>query len=239
MDGEPEEIQLQSGYYFSPGFYMQYWQAVILPGFDAETVAFGGILKQHREAWIGAQLAAMKTKLSGEKHFFALPERDPPDVLVGTFKPITTPLGRTGHDLDWYPIENTRCDMSQGEELLGQIGNKNTAAYSSTVLLVYLQGAEVVPDMQAVHRELMSLDIVHLHEIIVMVQLQPQSEDNPADTFGFVQVYLNYDTVVIDRSDPDAYFKEPNIMRITGRGVQEAARHLGSVRLMPPERIGL
>lgn len=237
MNQEPERIQLQAGYYFSPGFYMQYWRESVLTNYEPEAVAFNGRLKLHREAWIGAQLAAMKSKLSGEKYYFALPESDPPDVLIGTFTPITTPRGRAARNLDWFPVENTRCDMSEGETLIESIQHKNTLAYENTVLLVYLQGADRVPDTHSLHLELNELDTVYLHEIIVMVQIESSSTSENSERFGFVQVYPTYDSVVIDRNDPDAYFVEPNIIKVIGRGVRSDPQRLASIILLPPENI--
>jgi len=231
---EAPEVQLQTGYFFSPGFYVNYWQNTILTNFSPSEVVSDNRLKEHREMWIGAQLAALKTKLSGKNHFVGLPPSDPPDVLIGCFEEHRVPSGRIGHNLNWYPVENTRCDMSAGEDVLTQIDRKNTQAYTNTVLLVYLQGVEVVPDMKAIYESITSKDVVHLHEIIVMVQLQSEPNGLPAESFGFVQVYPKYDSAVISRNDTDAYFLEPNIMTATGRGIQSSVVSLGQIRLMPP-----
>lgn len=231
---EPEEIQLQSGYYFSPGFYMGYWHSSIMSNFKPETVAFDGKLKQHREVWVGAHLAALKTKLSGDQFFVALPDSDPPDVLIGTFSKVKVPSGKTGHNLNWYPVEITRCDFASGETLSGQIANKNNSAYKDTVLAVYLQGAEKVPDFKALHKELLAMDKVWPHEIIVMVELREIKGKIPKGSFGFVQIYPNFDDATLKRDDKQAYFTDPNMMQVTGRGVQSVRVRVKTVRLMSP-----
>jgi len=229
------ELQLQSGYFFSPGFYLQYWQNQILPNFSNDDVAFGNKLKPHREVWIGAHLAALKTYLSGQKFLVGLPETDPPDVLVANFHTVKTASGKTGHNLNWFPVENTRCDAAAGEDLLGQILKKNKAAYENTILAVYLQGAEVVPDMHELSAALLALPKFYPHEVIVMVQLRDGANDGVSDgSFGFVQVYPTLDTAVIGRSDTTAFFQEPHVMVTTGRGVQAERKPLGTIRLMPP-----
>jgi len=234
-DTEPEEIQLQSDYFFSPGFYMDYWQSSIMSNFKPETVAFNGKLKQHREVWVGANLAAMKTLLSGEQFFVALPDSDPPDVLIGTFSKVKVPSGKTGHNLNWYPVEITRCDFASNETLNNQIANKNKAAYKDTVLTVYLQGAEKVPDFEALHKELVAMKEVWPHEIIVMVELQEIKNKIPKGSFRFAQVYPNFDNATLMRDDKKAYFTDPNMMQVTGRGVQSVRVRVKTVRLMPPE----
>lgn len=231
---EIQDIQLAPGYFFAPGFYMNYWHSTILTNFDPQVVAFHGRLKQHREVWVGAHLAALKTYLSGEKHFVALPERDPPDVLVGSFTNVTVSSGRVGRNLSWFPIEITRCDMASSETLLQQIENKNTPAYTNTVLVVYLQGTDTVPSLQELYENIQAFEEVYLHEIIVLVELQADANNVPSGTFGFVQVYPNHETVVVDRNDHGAYFTEPNIFRVTGRGVQDEMENLGLIRLLPP-----
>jgi hypothetical protein len=234
---EETELQLQHGFFFSPGFYMRYWDAQILPNFSAREVAFGNKLKMHREVWIGAHLAALKTALSGEKFMVGVPETDPPDVLVGNFHKVTTASGKTGQNLNWFPVENTRCDISVGETLFEQITKKNTVAYKDTVLAVYLQGAEIVPNMKELSDSLIALSTFYPHEVIVMVQLQDGANPGvPDNSFGFVQVYPAYDTIIINRGDVAAYYMEPNIMKQTGRGIASEPTNLGTIRLMPPSR---
>jgi len=118
------KTQLQHGYFFSPGFYLGYWRSQILPNFSAEEVAFSNKLRVHREAWIGAHLAALKTELSGKKFMVGIPETDPPDVLVGNLHDVTTLTGRAGQNFNWFPVENTRCNISAGETLDTQILKK-------------------------------------------------------------------------------------------------------------------
>lgn len=228
------EITLKPGYYFSPGFYLDYWTKTIMTNFDVPTVVGGNKLKRHREMWVGAHLAAAKTKLSGEKHFVSLPETEPPDVVIGTFRKIVVPSGRTAHKLDWYPIEITRCDAFSGEILEEQIEKKNRQAYERTVLAVYLQGAERVPDLQALAKSLRSKK-VHLHEVIVMVQLQGKANNIAEGSFGFVQVHPFYDTIVVNRDDSDAFFHTPNVRKVTGRGIQSDFIRLGQIKLLPPK----
>ena len=164
-----------------------------------------------------------------------LPETDPPDVLVGNFHKVLAPSGREGHNLNWFPVENTRCDISAGENLSDQITGKNTIAYRDTVLAVYLQGAETVPDMKALSDSLLALPEFYPHEVIVMVELQNGANKGvPNDTFGFVQVYPTFDTVLINRNDITAYYMEPNVMMQTGRGIASEPKNLGTIRLMPP-----
>jgi len=234
-DYNETELQLQSGYFFSPGYFLAYWQSQIIPNFSAEEIAFGNRLRMHREAWIGAHLAALKTALSGEKFMLGMPETDPPDVLVGNFHQVTTASGKIGHNLNWFPVENTRCDISAGEELFDQILNKNAAAYTNTVLAVYLQGTETIPDLKEVSDKLIALEEFHPSEVVIMVQLRDDVNEGIAnESFGFVQVYPSYDAVTISRNDVDAFYMEPNVMIQTGRGLATEPTHLGTIRLMPP-----
>lgn len=235
---KPREVHLQElkkDYFLAPGYYMNFWKESVLPNFTVKQVAFHHNLKEHREMWIGAHLAALKTKLSGVQHLVALPDSDPPDVVIGAFKQIKTPKGRRAYNLDWYPVENTRCDMSAGETLEGQIEKKNKYANGNLILTVYLQGAEVVPDLKKLHLSLVAKEKFYPHEVIIMVQLKGDENGLPSESFGFVQVYPNYDTIVLQRNDKGAYFDEPNIMKVTGRGVQESIERVGVITLVPPQ----
>lgn len=233
MSAHPRR-QLGPGYFFSPGYYMAYWHDAIMPNFTPEQIAFHVKLKQHREVWVGAHLAAAKTRLSGQQFFVALPESDPPDVLIGSLERVTVSSGRVGYNLKWFQVEITRCDEAAGETLFNQIQKKNKQTYRDMVLAVYLQGAIRVPDLAALNAQLTSLGEFYPQEVVVMVELDPDANDVPQGTFAFAQVYPNYEAEVIRRDDPVAYFMDPNILTVTGRGIQSHLTRLGSMELMPP-----
>jgi len=58
----------------------------------------------------------------------------------------------------------------------------------------------------------------------------------PDGTIGFVQVYPAHNTITITRRNTTAYYTEPSVMILTGRGIASEPTNLGSIRLMPPSR---
>lgn len=89
--------------------------------------------------------------------------------------------------------------------------------------------------MEVLSKSLLALEKFYPHEVIIMVQLEGKKNNISEGNFGFVQVYPSYDTVLVNSNDKSAYFVHPNIMRVTGRGVQSSKVKLGQTALMPPE----
>ncbi len=164
----------------------------------------------------------------------ALPHDDPPDVLIGAFEETKLPSGRTGSRLDWFPIEITRCDEASGETLFGQIQKKNKQAYENMILVIYLQGANKIPDLADLSKSLNALQIFYPTEVIVIAELNAKANKVPLGTFAFAQIYPKYDSYVVRRDDINAYFTKPNVMRVTGRGVQSTPVRVADIEWMPP-----
>lgn len=235
MSTKPKQIQVEKGYYFSPGFYMGYWVNCIEKYYSKEIIMKHVKLKQHREVWIGAILAAWQTKVNGTKHYVGLPEREPPDVEIVRFIPAKGPKGGDGTGMEKMGFEVTRCSVDEGETMLGQIKKKNKAAYTGMSLVVYTYGGEET-DFNELRDGIDKLGKIYPMEIIVAgpVLGTPSIKFQPG-TFGITRMYPNKGQDLVNIFDEEAFFLHPHVRAVTGRGVKTKLEDLGYIELMPPE----
>jgi len=231
----PVKTQLKRGLYLSPGFYMHYWVNCIERNYSVDVIARHGKLKQHREVWIGAILAAWQTKVSGIKHFVGIPEREPPDVEIVRYERIVTPSGRVGTKMGKIGFELTRCSMDDGETIFEQILKKNKHANKNISLVIYTYGSNVETDFNALQKEIDSLSLIYPHEIIVAGPvLGTKKIKFPIGTFGITKLYPTKGQDTVSLNDLGSFFMSPNLKIPTGLGVSSQAKRLGQIELMPP-----
>ena len=227
--------ELKPGVFFSPGFYMGYWENCIVKNFSANTIISDVRLKQHREVWIGAIIAATQT-LSGIQHFVGLPADEPPDVDVVKFPSTKTPLGREGTKIKRFHVEITRCNVDAGETILGQILKKNKPAYTGMSLVVYVYGDYQRIDFEPIHKALQEESVIYFDEINVLMLVGATGEINLLpSTYGFTRVYPSPGQTLVNMSDKVAFFREPDVVQGTGLGVATEWNDLGSYELLTPK----
>ena len=231
--------KLVPGYYFSPGFYMTYWQNVILANFTLDIIKSHNNLTKHREMWVGAILAASNSKGSGIQHFVGLSEKEPPDVDIIYYKDITTPSGVSGYERKHIFNEITRCDLDFGETIINQILRKNTPANAGIVLAVYVYGNEKQTNYQAILETLKNENKVYPIEILCIefvmfagagkILLLP-------GTYAISRLWPQPGSKVVNLSDKKAFFRSPNVIgdATPRRGSGTKWQDLGSFTLLPP-----
>lgn len=235
------ETELVPGYYFSPGFYMGYWEHCILANFPPDVVKKNNKLTKHREVWIGAILAAADTKESGVQHFVGLPETEPPDVDIVYDESTTTSSGASGVDRKHISVEITRCDLDAGETLLGQILRKNTYAYSGMVLAVYVYGRIGKTDYQAILDALKKEKEVYPTEVVCVELVNAAAGGKILllpNSYGISRLWPKPGAKLVNMSDKTAFFREPTDVigyATPRRGIGTEWQDLGSFTLLPPK----
>lgn len=228
--------QLGSGVYFSPGFYMGYWENVILKQFDAETVLKHERLKQHREVWVGAILAAARTESTGLRHFVGLPDTDPPDVEIVGLEPIEY-KGKPSHNLPTVKVEIVRCDFGSNEEIINQINKKVEKGYENMTLCVYVYGGGKVDNLEELHQHLLSKELRVKEVVLVLSDVRMAgSSTQPSETYAVIGLYPARTQVIVSRNNSAAFFRgNPDILKKTGRGTGRDLTGMGNYMLLPPE----
>jgi len=227
--------QLKPGIFFSPGFYMSYWEQVILGQFAEDTIASNVKFKQHREARIGAILAAAQSKGTRQQHFVGLPNDEPSDVDIVKLEEITMPSGRVGHALQRLNFQLTRCDLSARETILGQIVKKNKPAYEGIILAVDVTGRQDPSNFSEIHEALIYEDRIFPSEIVAIELVQiADGLVVPEGTYGITGLYPKIGGTLINRFDPEAFFFEPAVFTKTRKAVSLDWEDKGSFELMPP-----
>lgn len=216
------------GIYFSPGFYMAFWENAVIGKFDPKTIISHVKFKPYRELWVGAIIAASQSAASDFKHYVAIPDDEPPDVEVARLVPVVV-NGKNGNNLERLPIEITRCDFFSGETLIGQITKKNKPAWAGMKLAVYAYGDEELgpPQLQTVLDELLKTR-VYLADILIVRYIAQ------AKTYEVTRVYPKPGQSYFDANDSKAFFRDPEVFRKNRRGLSTEWEHLGSLTLMPP-----
>ena len=240
-DTKPQTVtELKPGYYFSPGFYMGYWQNCILANFPMNVIKSHNKLTKHREMWVGAILAASDTKDSRVQHFVGLPETELPDVDIIYDEPTITAGGKAGVNRTHLLVEITRCDVDAGETLLGQILRKNKPAYSGMLLAVYLYGKQTQNDYKVVLDSLKKEPQIYPTEIVCVefamaagggkILLMP-------GTYGISRLWPKPGVKVVNLSDKVAFFRQPTDVigyATPRRGTGTKWQDLGLLTLIPP-----
>jgi len=223
-----------SGVFFSPAFYLAYWDNCILKNYSSDIILTNVKLKPHREVWIGAILAAAQTKVSGAQHFVGLPDNEPPDVDIVKYSAIKTTKGSRGTNMDRLHIEITRCSIDDGEDLYSQILKKNKPQYSNMILAVYLYGDQKPVDYEPVYKRLENIKI-YLDEILVLALVGlTKSTPIPTKTFSVAKVWPSRGETILTSRDEKAFFRHPEVTQITQRGVSTVWKDLGTYELLPP-----
>lgn len=230
-----KRVHLTTGFYFSPGYFLAYWRKYIakLP----DNIIYKDVrLKQYREMFLGAHIAALQTKLTSMNHFVGLPADEPPDVNVVRFSPSLTKNGKEASNFDTIRIEVTRCDMEEGENALTQILNKNKPGYAGMTLAVHTSGNNKSANLEEVYKSLKEQDKIYPREILIFgpavgtryIRLLP-------GTYSVSKVWPDRSSDLVYQLDSKAFFKTPEVITTTGRGASREAKLLGFVELLPPK----
>jgi hypothetical protein len=231
-------VPLQPGYYFAPGFYMDYWINGILKNIPHYEVLSNGRLQKHREMLVGAIIAAANS-IAGPKlkTFAGLSETTHPDLDLAYFEEATLENGVKGNIRKHIYVEVTRCNLDAGEDLLTQILKKNTATNTENAVAVHVFGKKASPDIKKVYQALQSEKIIYPKQIIAVGSVaKAGSIYLPDNSFGISMLWPSPGSSIINLSDKAAFFRDPDVMpqplkRATGFKEQ----NLGGFTLLLPE----
>jgi len=230
------EIYLESGYYFSPGYYRDFWINKIENVFPEEVKNKNVKLKPHREVWVGAIIAAGHTKLTGIKHYVGLPHDEPPDVNILKLRDEVMASGREGLYAEILKIEITRCSLADKEELIEQIRRKNKPAWKGMTLAIYLYGHGEAIDMVKLAAQVKGLPEVYLAEIMIVGKVEKMlDEDLPQGTFAQVFLYPEVAQTTFNVNDESLFFRWPEVLKLGSRGINTKMTPLGTYRILAPD----
>jgi hypothetical protein len=233
------KAEIKPGLYFSPGFYMAYWQGCILAQFPLDVVEKHTAMTKYRELFVGAILAAANTLASGgTQYFVGLPATEPPDIDLMYYEP-TVVNGKKGVKRKHIDVEIVRCNMEEGETLLGQIKIKNKPAYQNMIVAVFMEGRVSPIDFEAITQALHKEARVYPSQILIVLNgNMAEALSWPDGTFGLARVYPGPGSSVINISDEKAFFRIPEVVGDTNPklGVSEEWRDLGpGLTILPPK----
>jgi hypothetical protein len=217
----------------APGLYMKYWEAIVKKhGADKLDT---NKLKPYREMRDGAILAALWTKVTGEKHFVSLPHDEPADVEIYHLAAVDF-KEKPSYRLEKVPVQLTRCSLSSGETIVGQVRKKNKPALANATLVVHMIGEDNIElNLQEIIAEVHSIEELHPREIVLLAPLEDASTKSQA--YGQLLIYSRGDdqprSSRVDLDDPTAFFTEPPIMH-SKRGTGQAISQEGEFSLMLP-----
>ena len=232
------EINLEHGYYFSPGFYQSFWTNCIEKQLSVKDIQTHDKLKKYREVWVGAIVAALQTKITTQQHFVGLPLSEPPDVEIVRLVPILTPKGKEALRRERMNVEITRCNTDVGENLLDQIRPKNTQANSDLILLVYIYGSNQSKiDFKQVQKEIAELGKIYPSEILVLGAFEKAGDQEfPPGSYVQIQLYPEYGIFdVINISDKNSFFTNPNVIKPLSRNPSRELTYLTDAKLSLPD----
>jgi hypothetical protein len=231
-----QKIHLKHGYYFSPGYYRDFWINKIENVFPEEIKNKNVKLKPYREVWVGAIIAAGHTKLTGIKHYVGLPPDEPPDVNILKLTNETMPSGREGTRAEVLRVEITRCSLADNEELINQIRRKNTLAYKGMTLAIYLFGGGETIRMEDLKALIMELPEIYLEEIMIIGKVEGMlGQELPEGTFAQIFLYPELAQTTFNINDESLFFRRPDVLTVKGRGISNEMRPTGTFRLLAPE----
>jgi hypothetical protein len=234
---QPETTsQLEPGLYFSPGFYMGFWERSVLKQFPQEVSLKNTRFQKHREMFTGALIAAALTRSSGMKHYVGLPETEPPDVDVVYLKE-TEYNGKPSQELVHIPIEVTRCNLAEGESLLGQILGKNRIGYKENWLCVHIQGGGTLSaaEQEQVFQHLKTIEFYPAVVTALMKVVGTESILFPGETYALMWLYPRKGHLLVSLTDKEVVFRgDPDVFRKIGRKTGRELEDLGKFMLIPP-----
>jgi hypothetical protein len=229
------ETELKPGLFFSPGFYMGYWQACIVGNFKPEIIWGHTKLQKHREMYAGAIMAAAQTKASGVKHYVGLPDDEPSDVDVVRLVEHTMNSGRVGSGIERLNVQLTECNFERGETFLDQFRNKNKPAYANIIVAVFVSNGYDTSDFASNFSVIQSLGKIYPSEVLTVESVDVVNGLRvPAGTFGLSRIYPKPGSSVVNLDDPEAFFMEPSVFSKTRKQVSVEWEDLGSLTLLPP-----
>jgi hypothetical protein len=224
-----EDREVQVGDYYSPGFYMAYWDNGIVKYLPAQAVLNDNRLKKYRELWIGSILAAAQSKSTDSQYYVGLPLDEPPDVELAMMSHTKTASGRVGLEMNLIPVEIVRCDVMSGETLAMQITLKNKPAYANYIVAIYIFGGNPT-DLATINDELKKVKVYPVQITMVAQAVETESGILLSDPSYPVRAQT-----IVSRNDPKAFFKGHNIIHKQGRGIQSEPNLLGRARLLLPK----
>lgn len=218
----------------APGLYMKYWEYIVSEyGEDHLEI---NKLKTYREVRNGAILAALWTKTTGKKHFVSFPREEPADVEI--FSLVSKNFnGKPSYQLCRVPVQLTRCLLSSGEAILGQIIKKNKTSLENTTLVVHMIGEDnITINLSEVIKQVHKIKKIYPREIVILAPINDSG--SVKQTFAQQLLYSSDDDrlrsiVKVNLDETDAFFTEPQIMR-SKRGTGQAIEIAGKVRLKLP-----
>jgi hypothetical protein len=235
---QQQMTEIKPGLYFAPGFYMAYWHECILKRFPIKTIERHNAFTKYRELFVGSILAAANTLGSGgTEYYVGLPATEPPDVELMYYEP-TTVKGKAGNIRKHIEVEITRCNLNVGETIVGQIINKNVAAYKDMILAVFMEGEVRHIDYKAIQAALGKEEVIYPSSIVLVTSA------NMAGTilllpgsFGLSQLYPKPGSSLINLNDANAFHRKTDVVgnAIPFRGVSTDWQDLGPFTLAPPK----
>lgn len=229
------KTQLKPGIFFSPGFYMGFWDEIVLKRFSVDEIA-NVKFKQYREMRVGAILAAAQTMASKVQHFVGIPDDEPADVDIVRLEEITMPSGNRGSVIKRLNTQLIRCNLSSGETLYEQAVKKNKKAYEGIIVAIETFGRKDPSNFDEVFKELQKLTKVYPSEILAVEEVQnADGIIQPPGTYGLTRLYPKIGASLVNRNDPKAFFFEPTVFRKSRLAVSLDWEDLGSFELLPPE----
>jgi hypothetical protein len=230
-----EDREVQIGDYYSPGFYMQYWDNGIVKHLPAKAVLGDNRLKKYRELWIGSILAAAQSKSRDDQYYVGLPPDEPPDIELAVLSNTKTASGRSGLEMNLVPVEIVRCDVQSGETLASQIALKNEPAYSNYIVAVYVHGGNPT-DLAIISDQLKKTKVYPVQISMVAQAVETESGILLPDPSYLVEtIYPKRAQTIVSRNDTKAFFSGYNIISKRGRGIQPKPEFLGRARLLLPK----
>jgi hypothetical protein len=206
-------VPLKPGYYFAPGFYMDYWINGVLKNFDHKIVATDTRFQKHREMVCGAILAAANS-IAGPKikTFVGLNEDTHPDLDLAYYVKEKLPGGVEGYVRKHIYVEQTRCNIDEGEDIVEQILKKNTPENKGIMVAVSIFGyGKSEPDK--VHKILAEQKEIYPAQIVEVASISKAGTIYvPKDSYGINLLWPNSGSTMLNLNDPKAFFRNPDVL---------------------------
>lgn len=231
------QVPLTSENYFAPGFYMDYWINGILKNFDPKVVAADNKFQKHREMVSGAILAAANS-IAGPKiqTFVGLNDDIHPDLDLVYYVPNKLDSGIEGNVRKHIYVEETRCDLDKGENLIDQILKKNTPENKGIMVAVHIYG-QGKSSPAKVHAALAAQSIIYPAQIVEIASISKAGSFYvPNDSYGINLLWPRPGSTIVNLKDPKAFFRDPDVIpRHAERRTGYNETDLGEFTLLFPD----